>query len=176
MTAALASGHGIHLTIRTPATTDSTRVVREIVELSALPALEGPMKSLFSTTGMTVADQDIPGLERAGMALFLRDVPKSSQFGVAWGVRDGELRVAASEEPRPLLVETIASKTLADDPLVTAMVHALGDRTSFGVVARPFPSDSASLPVLTAGLGAGWVRVDASNGFVREFVRRRSGL
>jgi len=179
LTAALASGKTVRLTARTPASGDAaaaTHAAREIVELSTLPAMEGPLKSLVGATGMTVADQDMPGLERAGMAMFIREKPGAAGFGVAWGAREGDLRIAAAEDARGLLLAGVTAKTLADDPLVTSMLGALGDRTSLAVIARPFPSDSASLPVLTAGWGSrgptAWARVDASFGFVREVVRR----
>ncbi len=182
LTAAVALEGGFRLTVRTP-TSDAAkaaRAVRELLELATLPAFAGPLRSIFSVTGLTLGP-DAPGLgtalDRPGVATLRREgLAKGSKAGAAWAVDGVDLIVALAEDPVALLAGAAATPGRPESD-----VRTYGNDTGFALFANPFPSSSASVRApLTLGWGrneqGGWARADVPYPLVRELVRRQLGL
>jgi hypothetical protein len=104
--------------------------------------------------------------------------------GVAWGVRDGELVLAAgSAAPQLLAAQATPTQRLADDAANARALGALGSDAAFAVIAEPLRlvgdrrgSDSATAPAVVAwGRKPGdvaWLRVQLDDALLRDLLRR----
>jgi hypothetical protein len=183
-------GHGMALAVRTPARDGdkAATAVRELVELATLPALQAPLRTLLSVTGVSVqrdasaapaapAATGGPRLDHVGLATLQRAGSKDAKAGLAWGVEGGDLLVAAGEDPRAELGVFAIHPEVTVDPATSALAQ-LGDETSFALVARPFPAASKRPVIFGWGrhAHAGWARAEVPDVVVRELVRRQAGL
>lgn len=185
MTAAVAWGTERGLWLRTPSSDAGPRAMREWIDLAARPVLADPLRSLLQLRPPTVSTASVPQVTDASVATFAP--PKGPPVGIAWGMHDGELLVAAGEHA-PKLLETAAAPParLGDDPRVAAALAGLGSDASFTVVTEPLRLDStrgasheaAAALVLAWGRRGGdaWARLDAADELLRELVRMKAGL
>lgn len=185
MTAAVAWGTERGLWLRTPSSDAGPRAVREWIDLARRPVLADPLRALFQVGPPTVTTASVPGVTDASLATFAP--PKGPPLGVAFGMQDGELLVAAGEHA-PKLLGTAAAPAarLSDDPRIGAALAALGSDASFTVVTEPLRLDAtlgaknetAAALVFAWGRRGGdaWARVDAAGELLRELVRMKAGL
>lgn len=192
MTAAVAWGADRGLLLRTPSSDAGPTAVREWIDLTRRPVLADPLRSLLQIRPPTVTTASVPDVTDATVATFAP--PKGAALGVAWGMHDGELLVAAGEHaPKLLGAEATPPARLGDDPRVAAALAALGSDASFTVVSEPLRLDatrSASARPATAENeaaaalvfawgrrgGDAWARVDVADELLRELVRMKAGL
>jgi hypothetical protein len=194
--AALAWGTGEAsrgLWVRTPArdADASTRAVRELVDLSHRRAFADLLAGAVHLSPASVATADVPSLGKATVATFpwaLKDAggkgPRREAPpvpGVAWGVRDGQLVLAAGFAAAPLLSAGAApAHVVGDDARAARALAALGADASLAVYAQPLrldavrSADAASAPAV-AGWGRkggdAWLRIELADALVREVVR-----
>jgi hypothetical protein len=185
MTAAVAWGTERGLMLRTPSSDAGPGAVREWIDLARRPVLGQPLRSLLHLGPPTVTTTSVPDVTDATLATFAP--PKGPSLGVAWGMHDGELLVAAGDHaPKLLGAQATPAVRLGDDPRVAAALGALGSDASFTLVAEPLRLDStrgagheaAAALVFAWGRRGGdaWARVDAADELMRELVRMKAGL
>lgn len=185
MTGAVAWGAERGLWLRTPSSDAGPRALREWIDLAHRPVLAEPLHALLQLGPPTMTTASVPDVTDASLATFA--VPKGPALGVAWGMHDGELVVAAGEHaPKLLATEAAPGAHLGDDPRVAAALAALGSDASFTVVTEPLRLDAtrgasreaAAALVFAWGRRGGdaWVRVDAADELLRELVRMKAGL
>ncbi len=111
--------------------------------------------------------------------------PASANVGAAWLVSDGKLSLGAGAEP--VVTLKIGAKTdrkLADEPSLRRFLSAIGNDASTIVVGQPLRLDPkrASLPTSPLAIAVGkrggeaFVRVEISDGLLREAARWRMGF
>jgi hypothetical protein len=185
MTAAVAWGAESGLWVRTPSSDAGPKAIRDWIDLARRPVLDDPLRALLQLGPPAVAPATVPDVTGATLATFA--APKGPPLGVAWGMHDGELLVAAGQHaPKLLGIEAAPPARLGDDPRLDAALAALGSDASFTFVAEPLRMDStrgashdaaAALVFAWGRRGSdAWVRVDAADELVRELVRMRAGL
>jgi hypothetical protein len=195
MTAAVAwgraeSAHG--LLVRTPATGEegASRAVRELVDLSHRAAFGGLLSGAMHLAPATVAPADVPSVSRASLARFGpqgADAHGQLPSGVAWGIHDGDLLVAAGGAATGLLaMEAKPARRLGDDPRVARLISGLGADVAAAVIAQPLRfdpvrsgSDDALAPAALAWGRQGsdaWLRVELAAVLLRELIRMKAGL
>jgi hypothetical protein len=185
MTSAIGWGAERGLLLRTPSSGAGPTAVREWIDLARRPVLGEPLRSLLQLGPPTVTTTSVPDVTDATLATFAP--PKGPSLGVAWGMHDGELLVAAGEHaPKLLGAEATPPARLGDDPRVGAALAALGSDASFTLVAEPLRLDAtrgtsheaAAALVFAWGRRGGdaWARVDAADELLRELVRMKAGL
>jgi hypothetical protein len=185
MTGAIAWGAERGLWLRTPSSDAGPRAVREWIDLAHRPVLAEPLHALLQLGPPTMTTASVPDVTDASLAMFAPS--KGPALGVAWGMHDGELLVAAGEHaPKLLGTEAAPSAHLGDDPHVAAALAALGGDASFTVVTEPLrldatrgaSHDAAAAFVFAWGRRGGdaWARVDAADELLRELVRMKAGL
>lgn len=168
------------------------RALRTGIELTRV----APFGEMLRTKDVAIASEDAPGLGKASVATITRaPAPtKSSDAGApkkpekmtfAWVVEGGALDVAYGEDALlALRASAKPEKKLDDEPAVKAALAPLGDRASTIVVAQPlrFDPKRANLPLAPVVIGVGrqdktgLVRVDVSDGVLREVTRFFMGL
>jgi len=185
MTGAVAWGAERGLWLRTPSSNAGPGAVREWIDLARRPVLGEPLRSLFQLGPPTVTTTSVADVTDATLATFAP--PKGPSLGVAWGMHDGELLVAAgAHAPKLLGAQATPPARLGDDPRLAAALAALGSDASFTLVSEPLRLDStrgasheAVAPLVFAWGrrgGDAWARVDAANELLRELVRMKAGL
>ncbi|HEX8794943.1 MAG TPA: hypothetical protein VF765_28550 [Polyangiaceae bacterium] len=192
MTAAIAWGADRGLMLRTPSSSAGPAVMREWIDLTRRPVLADPLRSLFQVRAPTVTTASVPDVTDATLAAFAP--PKGPALGIAWGMHDGELLVAAGEHAPKLLGNAATPPArLGDDLRVSAALAALGSDASFTVVAeplrldatraasaRPAGAENEAAAALVFGWGRrggdAWARVDVADELLRELVRMKAGL
>jgi len=185
MTGAVAWGTERGLWLRTPSGDGGPGAVREWIDLARRPVLGAPLHSLLQFGPPTVTTTSVSNVTDATLATFA--APKGPSLGVAWGMHDGELLVAAGEHaPKLLGAQATPPVHLGDDPRVAAALAALGSDASFTLVAEPLRLDStrgasheaaAALVFAWGRRGTdAWARVDAADELLRELVRMKAGL
>jgi hypothetical protein len=178
--------------------TDADRAMRGVhagVELLGV----APFKELLSVKELAFATEDAGALGKVNVARLtlggtgkkqgppparLPSTPKPG-VGIAWTHEGSSLVVVASEEPAAALERGChPDKKLGDEPAVTRAVTPLGTNASTILVAQPLRFDArrANLPTspLVVGVGRrdklGFVRVDVSDGVLRELARGMIGM
>ena len=185
MTGAVAWGAERGLWLRTPSSDAGPGAVREWIDLARRPVLGEPLRSLLQLGPPTVTTTSVSDVTDATLATFAP--PKGPSLGVAWGMHEGELLVAAGEHaPKLLGAQATPPARLGDDPRVAAALAALGSDASFTLVSEPLRLDStrgasheAAAPLVFAWGrrgGDAWARVDAADELLRELVRMKAGL
>lgn len=185
MTGAVAWGAERGLWLRTPSSDAGPRAMREWIDLTHRPMLADPLRSLLQLAPPTVTAANVADVTDATLATF--SPPKGPPLGIAWGMADGELVVAAGEHaPKLLGSEAAPPARLGDDPRVAAALAALGSDASFTAVAEPLRLDAtrgasheaAAALVFAWGRRGGdaWARVDVADELLRELVRMKAGL
>jgi hypothetical protein len=185
ITGAVAWGAERGLWLRTPSSDGGPSAVREWLDLVRRPVLGEPLRALLQLGPPTVTTTRVPDVTDASLATFA--APKGPPLGVAWGMRDGELLLAAGEHaPKLLGTESAPEARLGDDPRVGAALAALGSDASFTLVTEPLRLDAtrgasheaAAALVFAWGRRGGdaWARVDAADELLRELVRMKAGL
>ena len=197
ITAALAWGsadgaRGVWL--RTPAASGkgASRAVRELVDLSHRRALEDLLSGKLHVAPSAVAPADVPSVAEASLATFAasgvdKRARPSPPLGVAWGLHDGELLVAAGDAATGLLAaEAAPARRLGDDPRTARVLRSLGTDVAFAVIAQPLRFDpvrgagDAGLAPAVLGWGQrggdAWLRVELGGALIRELVRLKAGL
>jgi hypothetical protein len=187
---ALPWGERRGLFVRTPAAEReaAVRAVREIVGVSQRPPFGDLVGKALSIGPASFGAADVPSFGRATLATFSSSragEPKAPPFGVAWGVREGDLFVVAGEDAtRSLAEESSPTPALGDDPVVGRALADLGSDAAFAAVVQPLrlhperaPGGSAPAIVVLGRRGGNlWVRVEISDTLVRELVRLGAGL
>jgi hypothetical protein len=184
--AALPWGERRGMLVRTPAREReaAVRAVREIVGVSQRPPLGDLLAKVLSIGPASIGAADVPSFGRATLATFAT-APKAPPFGVAWGVRDGDLFLAAGEDSSRFLAgESSPAQSLGDDPVVGRALADLGSDAVFAAVAQPLRlhperaggGSAPAIVVLGRRGGNLWARVEVSDALVRELVRLAAGL
>jgi hypothetical protein len=185
MTGAITWGAERGLLLRTPSSNEGPRAVREWIDLAHRPVLGEPLRSLLQLGPPTVTTTSVSDVTDASLATFAP--PKGPPLGVAWGMHDGDLLVAAGEHaPKLLGAQAAPSARLGDDPRVAVALAALGSDASFTLVTEPLRIDATRGASHEAGAALvfawgrrgsdAWARVDAADELLRELVRMRAGL
>jgi len=179
--------------VRTPAhdADAATRAVRELVDLSHGHAFADLLGGALHLSPARVATSDVPSFGKATVATFawaLKDAAGKGPRregppapGVAWGVRDGQLVLAAGFAAAPLLAAGAApAHVVGDDARAARALGALGADATLAVYAQPLrldavrSADGVSAPAV-AGWGRkggdAWLRVELADALVREVVR-----
>ena len=182
------------LWLRTPAASaeGASRAVRELVDLSHRHALESLLSGALHVAPSVVAAADVASVSRASLATFAasgadKHPHPSPPLGVAWGLHDGDLLVAAGGGATAMLAAQAApAKRLGDDPRTAHLVESLGADVAFALIARPLRLDPARgagdaglAPAVLAWGRKGsdaWVRVELGGALIRELVRLKAGL
>jgi hypothetical protein len=183
------------LWLRTPAVDAdrSERAVREIVTLPRRHAFGDLLAGSLHLGPATLAASDVPSFGKANMATFAWLEPDASarrpapspparSLGVAWGVHDGDLMLAAGSAAAQLLsVAAAPPRRLGDDAASARALAALGSDASFVLVAQPLRllggrgADGASAPAILAWGrkqgGAAWLRLELADPLLRELLR-----
>jgi hypothetical protein len=185
------SARGVWL--RTPAASPdaSSRAVRELVDLTHRRALQELLAGSLHLSPGAVRSVDAPPVGKASLATFSDPTAGGSRkpegvLGVAWGVHDGELLVAAgAAAPQLLSAEAAPTRKVGDDPRAARALLALGQRATFAVFAEPLrldpargEPDAASPAVFAWGRkGDGvWARLELADLLLRELLRLKAGL
>jgi hypothetical protein len=190
VTAAIPWGETRGMFVRTPAAERevAVRAVRELVGVTQRASFGDAIARALSVGPASIGAADVPSFGRATLATFTPRAgavrPNAAPLGVAWGVRDGELFLAAGEGAARLLAAQSSSATLGDDPVVAHALADLGSDAVLAVVAQPLRLDPtraasrAAPAVLALGRrgGALWARVDVSDALLRELVRLGAGF
>jgi hypothetical protein len=172
--------------VRTPAADReaAVRSVREIVGVSQRPPLGDLLGKVLSIGPASIGAAEVPSFGRATLARFGTSL-KAPAFGVAWGVRESDLFLAASEDAsRFLAEESSPAQALGDDPFVGRALADLGSDAVFAAVAQPLrlhgdrAAGGSAPAILVLGRRGGnlWGRVEVSDTLVRELVRLSAGL
>ncbi|HEY8077547.1 MAG TPA: hypothetical protein VIF62_25650 [Labilithrix sp.] len=171
------------------------RALRTGIELTRV----APFSEMLHTKEVAIASEDAAGLGKASVATITRTPPPSKadagaprskgsgpdKMTVAWISEGGALDVAYGEDARTALaLSAKPEKKLDDEPSVKTALAPLGDRVSTVLVAQPlrFDPKRANLPVAPVVVGVGrqekngFVRVDVSDGVLREVTRFFMGL
>jgi len=181
------------LWVRAPATTadESMHAVRELVDLSHRRPLQDLLATSLHLGPASVTSVDTPPLGKVSLATFVdlaaspRKPDASGALGVAWGMHDSELLVAAGPmAPQLLLTESAPPKRLGDDPRSAGVLAALGSNVTLAVFAQPLrfeaahAADSSAPAVIAWGRkGDGlWGRLDLADTLLRELLRLNAGL
>jgi hypothetical protein len=182
------------LWLRTPAASGdgATRSVRELVDLSHHHAFEVLLSGALHAAPSAVVAADVPSVTRATLATFAvsgadKHPPASPPLGVAWGLHDGDLLVAAGAGATAMLAAQAApARRLGDDPRTAHVVESLGADVAFALLARPLrfdpvrgTGDAGLAPALLAWGRKGndaWLRVELGGALLRELVRLKAGL
>jgi len=191
LTAAVAWGALRGVWIRTPAQDGDAarRSVRELVGLLRRPAFGEPVAASLSLGPVSLGETNVTALGRATLATFApvarHHDSADAAAGIAWGVRDGDLFVAAGNAASGLLArEASPSPTLGEYPAVARALADLGSDAAFALVAQPLrldPARAAAEPapaVVAIGRRSGhlWARLDVSDVLLRELVRLGAGF
>jgi hypothetical protein len=192
LSAAVAWGRSRGVWVRTPAPAGevAVRAVRELVGLLRRPALGEPLGRALSLGPEAIGPASVPNFGSATLASF--GPPRATaqpaappSFGIAWGVRDADLFVAAGDGAARLLsTQASPEAKLADDPAVARALAALGSDAAVALVAQPLRFDpvraeAGSAPAVFAlGRRGGdlWVHLDVADLLLRELVRLGAGL
>jgi hypothetical protein len=181
------------LWLRTPAASgdNSLRSVRELVDLTHRHAFEALLSGALHAAPSVVAGTDVPSVSRASLATFaMSGQDKHSHaapLGVAWGLHEGDLLVAAGGAPTAMLAaEASPAKHLGDDPRTAHVVESLGADVAFALIARPLRfdpvrsgGDAGLAPAVLAWGRRGtdaWLRVELGGALLRELLRLKAGL
>ena len=177
--------------LRTPADSAdaSTRAVRELVELSHRRGFHDLLAGLHLSPG-AVRSADAPPLGKVSLAPFTEEggkgKPEAAGLGIAWGVHDGELLLAAGmAAPQLLSAGAAPPRRVGDDPRTARALAALGRDASLVLVAQPLrfvparADAEASAPAVFGwgrkGGGA-WARLELADVLLRELLRLKAGL
>jgi hypothetical protein len=192
--AALPWGERRGMLVRTPAAERDValRAVREILGVSQRPPVGDLITKALAIGPASIGSADVPSFGKATLATFATATlgsragePKAPPFGVAWGVREGDMFLAAGEDASRLLAtESSPSEPLGNDPLVAHALADLGSDAVFAAVAQPLRLHPARVPggsapaVVAFGKRGGdvWARVEVSDTLLRELVRSAAGL
>jgi hypothetical protein len=191
LTAALAWGPSRGIWVRAPAqdADTATRSVRELVGLLRRPAFGDPLDAALSLGPVSLGATQVNPFGRAGLATFApfarrHDSPDGA-LGIAWGVRDGDLFIAAGGAAPALLArEASPAATLGEDPAVARAISGVGSDAAFALVAQPLRldparADGATAPAVVAIGRRGsnlWGRLDVSDVLLRELVHLNAGF
>jgi hypothetical protein len=183
------------LWLRTPsASADaSLHAVREIVDLSHRRAFEDLLAASLHLSPAAVRSVDAPPVARASLAVFGQQIAGGAGKpdgagapGIAWGVHEGTLLVAAgTSAPQLLSAEAAPPRKLGDDPRSARALAALGQKATlvlFGEPLRLDPTrgepDSRAPAVLAWGRKGddAWGRLELADVLLRELLRLKAGL
>jgi hypothetical protein len=192
LSAALAWGRSRGVWVRTPAAGGdlARRAVRELVGLLQRPAVGEPVGRALSLGPASIGPVNVANFDSATLASFgpltaKAQPPAPPSFGVAWGVRDEDLFVAAGEGAARLLsAEASPEAKLADDPAVARAFSALRSDAAVVLVAQPLRFDplhaeAGSAPaVFAVGRREAdlWAHLEVADLLLRELVRLGAGL
>jgi hypothetical protein len=195
VTAAFPWGERRAMLVRTPVAERevAVRAVREIVGVSQRPPLGDLATKILAIGPASIGAVDVPSFGKASVATFSpatlgsrASEPKAPSLGVAWGVREGDLFLAAGEDASRFLAAAASpTEALGDDPFVARALADLGSDAVFVAVAEPLrlhavrtAGGSAAPAVVAYGRRGGelWARVEVSDVLVRELVRLGAGL
>jgi len=179
--------------VRTPSAggDGAARAVRELLDLSHRPAFEAQLSGSMHLGPAAVAPADVPSVSKASLARFAArgggEGHPSPPLGVAWGLHDGELLLAAGGAATGLLAsEAAPAKRLGDEPRMGRLLAGLGADATLALVAQPLRfdpvragSDEALAPLAIAWGrkgGDAWLRVELAGALLRELIRLKAGL
>jgi len=185
------SSRGVWL--RTPAASAdaSSRAVRELVDLTHRRALQDMLAGSLHLSPGAVRSVDAPPAGKVSLATFTDPTGAGGHkpegvLGVAWGVHEGELLVAAgTSAPQLLSAEAAPARRVGDDPRSARALLALGQRATFAVFAEPLrldptrgEPDAASPAVFSWGRKGeqAWARLELADVLLRELLRLKAGL
>ena len=178
--------------IRTPAASDEAALhaARELVDLSHRRAFHELLAGLHLSPGAAPERRRSP-VGKVSLVPFGEEGGKGkvegAGLGVAWGVHDGELLLAAGPAaPQLLATEAAPPRRLGDDPRNARALAALGQSASLTVLAQPLRFTPRRAPTPTPppprcfawgrkGDGA-WARLELADVLVRELLRVKAGL
>lgn len=183
------------LWLRTPSASAeaSARAVRELVDLSHRRALQDLLAGSLHLSPAAVRSVDVPPVGKASLAMFTDSAAGGNLKpggagapGIAWGVHEGELLVAAgTAAPQLLSAEAAPPRRLGDDPRSARALVALGQRATFAVLAEPLRFEptrgepEATAPAVFAWGRKGdaaWARLELADVLLRELLRLKAGL
>lgn len=160
------------------------KTMREIVELTGLPAIQEPLQAQLGIgKGGFALGSDGAGFD---VAAFVREsrgpkgvVPRPN-LTVLWHADGDELELATgntSEGAKTL----VSDRRLGEDALVMNEIKAIEGNATFALLARPFilasPPDGSPVSVAWGRKGAdGWGRVHFSYLLARAALKRLSGF
>jgi hypothetical protein len=191
VTAAIPWGETRGMFVRTPAAERevAVRAVRELVAMTQHASFGDPIARALSAGPASIAAADVPSFGRANVATFASRGgavgANAAPWGVAWGVHDGDLFLAAGEGASRLLSSQFSpAAALGDDPVVAHALADLGSDAVFAAVAQPMRLDPARAAsraapaVLALGRRGGdlWARVEVSDALLRELIRLGAGF
>jgi hypothetical protein len=176
--APLPAGDARAFMVRTPSESAvaSRRAAHDVLALARLPAirrlLRGWLDLRLARFGATATEGEAVFADRSG--------PSGRAPAVAWTVADGQLSLAAGNDPHGLLEAPLGPL----DARAAGLVAGVGDGVTFAVLAQPLRLGrlgalGRSAPVLVAGGRRGataWLRVDLADAILTEGVRLGGGL
>jgi hypothetical protein len=186
------SARGLWLCTPAASGDGASRAVRELVDLSHRHALGDLLSGKLHVAPSVVAPADVPAVPKASLATFAvtgvdKRARSSPPIGVAWGLHDGDLLVAAGGAATGLLaVQAAPARRLGDDPRTARVIKSLGADVVFAAIAQPLrfdplrgAGDAGLAPAVLAWGRRGsdaWLRVELGGTLIRELVRLKAGL
>jgi hypothetical protein len=150
------------LWVRAPAVREeeASRGVREVLELSRVPALRAPLADWFRRLPVVFGPK-AAAASMATTATFAAtgDPAGRSPLGVAWEAFAGEVTIGVGARPLDRLADVTSPRARwGDDARMARVLAGLGALTTFAVVAQPLRFDSAARSTASAPLALAWGR------------------